>query len=214
MHTKSHILAAVRQAPLTIAQLCSQLGITRTAVSLQLKQLVAAGHVRASHTPRIGQVGKPSIAYEAAAGTEDIDSLAYQPLFTALLAQIKISHGEATMLELLENTGRNMARSSIPSNLSEPEDKIQAAMAVAAALGASTQLVKQADGTFLISNHTCPAATSARAEARVCHIFASFFAEATDCKVLEKCARNERIQCHFQIEAPAKKVKQIKKNKS
>lgn len=207
MHTKSHILAAVREAPLTIAQLCEKLGITRTAVYLQLKQLIAAGHVRASSTARIGQVGKPSVAYEAAAGTEDIDSLAYQPLFTELLAQIKTTYGEAAMLELLESTGRSMARATIPPNLSNPEEKIQAAMAVADSLGATTQLAKQADGTYLISNHTCPTATSVRSEARVCHLLTSFFAEATGCHVSEKCARNERIQCHFQIKKPTKKSK-------
>ncbi len=202
MNTKSHILSVVQQQPQTILQLCAQLNLTRTAVNLPIKQLLAEGLIHGKVEQRSGQVGKPSIVYEATQGTEDLHSKAYQPILSALIEQIQDQSGEDALADLLQHTGRRMARATLGKASSDCRANIEAAMKVADALGATTQLHEQADGTFIVTNRTCPAAAAARANGHVCQIMAAFFAQATGGEATEFCRRDERMVCQYKIAPP------------
>jgi predicted ArsR family transcriptional regulator len=202
MNTKSQILSIVQQTPQTILQLCAQLNLTRTAINLPIKQLLAEGLIHGTVEPRAGQVGKPSIIYEATQGTEDLHSKAYQPILSALIEQIQADSGEAALTELLQKTGRRMARATLSEATNSFRTNLEAAMKVANSLGATTQLLEQTDGTFILTNRTCPAATAARANGHVCQLMTAFFAQATGGEAAEFCQRDERMVCQYKIIPP------------
>ena len=202
MNTKSQILSIVQQTPQTILQLCAQLNLTRTAINLPIKQLLAEGLIHGVIEPRAGQVGKPSIVYEATQGTEDLHSKAYQPILSALIEQIQADSGEAALTDLLQKTGQRMARAALSAPSTDCRANIEAAMQIANSLGATAQLYPQADGTFIVTNRTCPAATTARGNGHVCQLMAAFFAQATGGETTEFCQRDERMVCQYKIVPP------------
>lgn len=85
MTTKNEILRLLQREPLTVVQLCEQLDVTRNAINVQLRQLEAEGAVRRSTVRQRGALGKPPVAYEAAPGSEDIESSAYRLFLRGLL---------------------------------------------------------------------------------------------------------------------------------
>src|SRR5215471_5336561 len=112
METRDQILKAVRRDPLTVADICSRLKITRTAVNAHLKQLLASGLIQAFEMRRSTGAGKPAVVYRAAEGSEDANSCAYRPFLLSLLSVLHERIGERAMGELLEETGRRLARSA------------------------------------------------------------------------------------------------------
>lgn len=199
MTTKKAILAALRREHLSVADLCKHLGVTRNAINVQIKQLEAEGLVRAVPVRRQGRLGKPTAVYEAAPHSEDVASNAYQPFLASLVQVVDGRLGHEALSELLEHAGRQMARQAGLSNPESFEAGLQAAMAAADALGATTEAVWY-EGNVMVRNYSCPVGTMVRSEPCVCRAFAAFFAEATGCPVSEHCLRDERLICQYLIE--------------
>ena len=119
MTTRDKILAAIQREPLTVAEVCEKLGVTRNAVNVQLKQLEASGLARAAATRQGDGAGKPAIVYEATVGSEDVASGAYRPFLLGLLEVMREKMSADVLAELLEATGRCLARQA---GLSNPPD--------------------------------------------------------------------------------------------
>ncbi len=201
MNTKTQILLALRQEALSIVQLCERLNLTRTAINLPIKQLLAEGLIQ-GRVEQSGRVGKPSVVYEAAIGTEDFGSQAYQPILSALLAQLHNDLGADAFKSLLENAGRRLAQASLDLSEDDYHAKIQRAMQAVNELGATTQLQHEEDGSYIITNRTCLAASAVRTEPRLCQLMAAFFAEASGCEVNEQCQRAGRVFCQYRVSPP------------
>ena len=202
MTTKTNLLDLLRREALNVTQMCERLGVTRNAVNVQLRQLEAEGLVRKAKAQPRGALGKPAAFYEAAPGSEDVSSSAYQTFLSGILFALKRRMDPAAIGELLEQTGRELARQA---GLSKPADfgkGLKAAMAAADSLGASTEAVVQADGV-LVRNYSCPLGSSVREEPGVCRALASFFSEATGRPAAEKCMRGDRLICQYLIKMPA-----------
>lgn len=198
MSTRENILEVLRRENLSVNELCERVGVTRNAINVQLRQLVASGLVRAMRTPRRGRPGKPAQIYEMAPHSEDIASSAYQPLLASLLSTINARLGADALPEMLEQTGRNMARQA---GLSEPNDfetGLTAALELANELGASTEVIRREDGV-MVRNYSCPIGTVVRSEPCACRMLAAFFSEATGRPVTEQCQRNGRLICQYLI---------------
>jgi hypothetical protein len=58
MSTKNDILNALKREPLTVAQLCERLVVTRNAINVQLKQLEAEGLARPRRSVQTGAPGQ------------------------------------------------------------------------------------------------------------------------------------------------------------
>lgn len=199
MTTKKKILAELRRKNLSVADLCGYLGVTRNAINVQIKQLEAEGLVRVSGTRRTGQLGKPSILYEAAPRSEDVSSSAYQPFLNSLVGVVSARLGEHALIDVLEEAGRNMARQAGLSNPVNFETGLRAAMAAADALGATTQALRQ-ENSVMVRNYSCPLGTVVREEPCVCRALAAFFSEATGRPATEHCSRNDRLTCQYVID--------------
>lgn len=199
LSTKTDILDVLRREALTVLQLCQRLGVTRNAVIVQLRQLEAEGLVRRARRQERGGVGKPAAVFEAAPGSEDVASSAYQVLMPALLGTLRERLGPDALGDLLEQSGRRLARDAGLSGPADAETGLRAAMAAADRLGATTELVRQPDG-FLVRNYSCPVANAVRAEPCVCRLMAAFFAEATGLPAREQCLRDGRLVCQYLVE--------------
>lgn len=198
MTTRDKILAAIQREPRTVAEICEKLGVTRNAVNVQLKQLEASGLARAGATRQGDGAGKPAIVYEASVGSEDASSGAYRPFLLSLLAVMREKMSAATLAELLEATGRQIAREAGLSNPSDFDSGLRAAMAVADSLGAMTETAAHEKG-ILVRNYSCPVASAVRGENCVCQAIAAFFSEATGRPATEMCMREGRVICQYLI---------------
>lgn len=192
----------LRLAPMTVAELCSTLGITRNAVNVQLKQLALLGLIRTVKTARSGTPGKPAVAYEAAPGSEDLHSKAYPTLLLSLLKTMQSNIGPDVLTQILEQTGRLMAQQADVSKPVSFDEGLRAAMLVADSIGATTEAIEQ-DGGIMVRNYSCPVGSLVREDPCLCQALAAFFSEATNCKVTEKCIREDRLICQYFIEKSA-----------
>ncbi|MGB3122302.1 MAG: ArsR family transcriptional regulator [Pseudomonas sp.] len=199
MSTKSDLLHLLQREPLTVVQLCEHLAVTRNAVIVQLKQLESEGLVRRSKIRPPNTVGKPPVVFEAAPGSEDVTSTAYQVLLTQLLATLKDRYDVDELGDVLEQTGRQLAQRAGLANPTTFDSGLRAAMAAADALGASTEAVQQ-DGGVMVRNFTCPVGSVVREEQCVCRAMAAFFSEATGMPASEQCLREDRLICQYFIE--------------
>jgi predicted ArsR family transcriptional regulator len=208
MSTKSAILNLLQRDALTIVELCERLDITRNAVNVQLRQLESEGLVRRGKVERHGTIGKPAIRYEAAPGSEDIASGAYQVFLPKLLEVMQARLSASVLAELLDETGRRVAREAGLANPVDFESGLRGAMAAADALGASTEAVDQPDGV-LVRNYSCPLGGAVRDQPCVCQALASFFSEATGYPATEQCSRDGRLICQYAIQVSRKQRKRV-----
>ncbi|WP_395675330.1 helix-turn-helix transcriptional regulator [Inquilinus sp.] len=199
MGTKSDILGLLQRDALTVTQLCERVGITRNAVTVQLRQLEAEGLVRRARRLERGGVGKPASLFEAAPGSEDVASGAYQILLPALLTTLRDRLDPDALAEVLEQTGRRLAHEAGLSGPADAGTGLRAAMAAADALGASTEAVPQPGG-IMVRNYSCPIGGAVRADPCACRVMAAFFSEATGRPATEHCLRDGRLVCQYLIE--------------
>ena len=200
---KSDLLNLLRRQPLTVNALCESLGVTRNAVNVQLRQLQAEGLVRRARTPVRNGPGKPANLYEAAPGSEDVSSSAYQVVLAAVLGELGARLPAAKLSDILEQTGRRLAREAKLNPTAGFDKALRAALAAVERLGASTEVVKQPGGV-LVRNYSCPVASAVRTEPCVCRALAAFFCEATGQPAVEQCLRGERLICQYLVQRPAK----------
>ena len=201
MATKTEMLDLLRREALTVAEMCERLNVTRNAVNVQLRQLEAAGVVRKVKTRSRNGLGKPAAAYEAAPGSEDISSGAYQIFLSGLVTVLKKRLDQEALGEILEEAGRQIARDAGLSKPPDFEAGLKAAMAAADALGASTEAIRQS-GEVLVRNYSCPVGSAVREEPCLCRALASLFSEATGCPTTEQCMRGDRLICQYLIKMP------------
>jgi predicted ArsR family transcriptional regulator len=199
VETRDRILNAVRRDRLTVADICSRLKITRTAVNSHLQQLLASGLIQAVETRRSPGAGKPAVVYRSAEGSEDANSCAYRPFLLSLLSVLHERFDERAMGELLEETGRRLARSAGFRKPGDAQADLRAAMASADSLGASTEL-SSLEGGLLVRNFSCPLGAAVRLDDGVCRALTAFFSEATGKPAQTRCLRDGRLLCQYLIE--------------
>ena len=201
MSTKVQILELLKRSAMSVVDLCNELGVTRNAVNVQLRQLEAEGLVRSAQRRGVGQLGKPPRVYEAAPGSEDRFSSAYQVGLEALLATLRSGLPGEDLSRLLQATGKRLAREAnlVPS--ADFDRDVRRAMEVADSLGAQTEVV-MGEKEAIVRNYSCPLASGVRTEPCVCQMMAAFFAEATGAVGAEECERRDRLVCQYRLLRP------------
>ncbi len=190
----------MRSEPRTLSELASELSITRNAVVVQVNQLLNEGIIRQGRQRRAATAGKPAYEYEAAPGSEDHASAAYQPFATALLSTLRRKLPDRTLTNVLRQTGLEIAQNApIPAN-GTFNQKLNAAIGIVNSLGASAEVTQHSSGKLIVRNHACPFATAVRQDACVCRAAAAFFEGATGRKVRAACIRKDLLTCQYIIE--------------
>ncbi|MCB1514955.1 MAG: MarR family transcriptional regulator [Hyphomicrobiaceae bacterium] len=201
MTSRGHILDLISRRSQTVAELAAALGLTRTAVVVQLQQLEADGLVRRGRLMRTGAAGKPGYEYEIVPGSEDRLSQAYGPLLEQLVVVLGRSLPAEQVTAIMEEAGRELARGAALSRLDDPRERLRQAVVIVNSLGACAEIFEDPTGALVVENRRCPFATAVRRDACVCRAAAAFFREATGLPFEQKCERGEaQLTCRYVAE--------------
>ncbi len=196
--TEHRIIAALRRNPATIAELSNELGLSRNAIVFQLGQMEASGLVSRGPTRHAKRAGKPAVVYVAVEGREDSMSNAYRDFSALLVDEASRQLSPPAMKQLMKKVGKRIAKNAAIDKQLSLAERLNAARLVADKLGAATELHEEG-GSHVIQSHNCPLASAVRSDSCVCRVVASFFSEATGCKVEEQCQRGDRLICRFRL---------------
>lgn len=201
--TRGRLIALLRRGRRSVEELAAALGVTDNAVRAQLVALEREGVVQAAGVRRAGTVGKPATLYAVAPGADALFSSAYAPVLAALLAALGERLPPAELEAVLREAGRRLAPPVSPHTPDGAafDERVRAAAALLADLGADADLVATADG-YDIRSHSCPVAQAVAARPETCRALEQLLAEVTGGRVREHCDRTEAPRCRFALTAP------------
>ena len=198
--TRGRIAALLRRAKLSVEEMASAVGVTDNAVRVQLSALERDGLVRTAGTRRDGAVGKPATLYELAPAASTVFSNAYAPVLASILAEARSRLEPDQLATVLQGAGDRLAAAGTAS-AGGFDDRVGAACALLAELGADAELSRTADG-YVVRGYGCPLSLAVDSCPDTCRILERFLGDVTGGDVREQCDRSELPHCGFAIAAP------------
>lgn len=195
--TSGRIVELLRRDALTIDELASAIGLTRTAVRAQLATLQQDGIVE----PRGMQRGasKPARIYGVTGEAELLFSRAYIPILTQLLHVLAKRISRQELDAIMHEVGRGlMSGRTMPHGTLAV--RVLAASALLNDLGAMTE-VNEEGGHFVIRTHGCPLHAATAQYPEVCTAIETLLTEFVGQPVTKCCDRYDRQRCCFKIGA-------------
>lgn len=180
---------------MTIDDLASAVGLTRTAVRAQLATLQRDGAVEERGLRR--GTSKPARTYGVTVEAELLLSRAYIPILTQLLhvlaSRIPGQELDAIMHEVGRGlmTGRAMPHGTLG-------ERVLAASALLNDLGGMTE-VDEEGSHFVIRGHGCPLAAATAKYPEACNALESLLSEFVGQPVAKCCDRYDRQRCCFEV---------------
>jgi len=196
--TRGQIVTILRSSPCTVEELATRLELTDNAVRAHLSTLERDGIVRQSGIRRGAR--KPHFTY---ALTEEADRLfpkAYDALLNQLIAVLKHRLSPTEIEDVLREVGRAVAASMPNGHDASLQSRVQKAVKVLEAIGGSAE-IEQNNGKIVIRGNGCPLAAAVSVHPEVCRLAETLIGEIVKAPVVEKCDRESRPQCRFEIEA-------------
>jgi len=203
--SRGRIVTLLRRGGRTADDIASKLGLTRSAVRVQIATMERDGLVRKAGK-RAGKT-RPFHVFELTPETEQLLSTAYVPLLTHLVDTFAAALPAGDLEVLLRRTGKGLAQ--------EISGGKRISGGVAARVGAASVLMNEhlgaltrveSNGKCLIRGAGCPLAALTGKHPGVCLAMESFVAEIVGVPVHECCERNGRPRCCFEIESrPARR---------
>jgi len=196
--TRGQIVTILRSSPCTVEELATKLELTDNAVRAHLATLERDGIVRQSGLRRGAR--KPHFTYTL---TEEADRLfpkAYDALLNQLIAVLKNRLNPAEMEDVLREVGRAVAANMPNGHDASLQSRVQKALKVLEAIGGSAE-IEQRDGKIVIRGNGCPLAAAVNVHPEVCRLAETLVGEIVKVPVVEKCDRESRPQCRFEIDA-------------
>jgi predicted ArsR family transcriptional regulator len=200
--TRGQIVTLLRSAPCTVEEMAGKLNLTDNAVRAHLSTLERDGLVRQSGLRRGPR--KPHFTYVL---TEEADKLfpkAYDALLNQLIAVLKTRLEPAEIEEVLREVGRALAAEAAAGQSASLEGRVQTALKVLEAIGGAAEVEQHGDKMLIVSSG-CPLAAAVSVHPEVCRLAETLIAEIVKVPVEERCDRNGRPKCIFEIshkEAP------------
>ena len=192
--TRGQIVTLLRSAPCTVDELAGKLNLTDNAVRAHLATLERDGLVRQSGQRR--GLRKPHFTYLL---TEEADRLfpkAYDALLNQLIAVLKTRLEPAEIENVLREVGRALAANA-PQN-GNLEHRVQTALKVLESIGGAAEVEQQGD-KMVIAASGCPLAAAVALHPEVCRLAETLIAEIVKVPVEERCDRDGRPKCRFEI---------------
>ena len=193
--TRARVITALRRGPKTLDQLVSELGLTRTAVRLQLAALERDAQVEWRGLQR-GRT-KPAHIYALTSGAEQQLSRAYVPVLTQLLHVLAARLSPDEFDRVMRDVGRELlAGHTRPRGTIR--ERATGASQLLDQLGGMTE-VDQEGTDLVIRSHGCPLAATAVHHAETCSAMESLVSEFVGRPVTQRCERGPRPRCRFHI---------------
>jgi DeoR family transcriptional regulator, suf operon transcriptional repressor len=198
--SRGRIVTLLQGGGLTADDIATQLGLTRSAIRIQIAAMERDGVVR-----KVGKrpgTTRPSNVYELTPEVEQLLSKAYIPVLTHLVEVFSEALPAEQVETLLRRTGKGLARELTRGKRLGGSLKSRVAAASAMMheqLGALTHV--EGNGGIVIRGGGCPLAALTGKHRGVCLVMESLLTEIVGVPVHECCDRQERPRCCFEIEA-------------
>jgi len=193
--TRQRVVAALRRGPMTLDQLVSELGLTRTAVRLQLASLERDGQAQWRGVQR-GRT-KPSHLFALTDEGERQLSRAYVPVLTQLLHVLAARLAPLEFDQVMREVGRGLlAKHARPKG--PLRERVTAASKLLDELGGLTE-VDERDSELIIRSHGCPLAATALHHPETCSAMESLVSEFVGSAVTQRCERGHHPRCRFHV---------------
>lgn len=193
--TSGRIVELLRRGDLTIDELASEMGLTRTAIRAQLATLERDGAVEQRGVKR--GASKPARTYGVTAEAELQFSRVYIPILTQLLRVLNTRMPRQELDAIMHEVGRGlMTGRDMPHGTLE--QRVLAASALLNELGGTTD-VEMSSGNFLIRGHGCPLAAATAEHPEACNALASLLSEFVGQPVSKCCDLYDRQRCCFEV---------------
>ena len=192
--TRGQIVTILRGSPCTVDELAGKLDLTDNAVRAHLLSLERDGLVRQSGLRRGPR--KPHFTYEL---TDEADALfpkAYDALLNQLISVLKSRLTPAEIEEVLREVGRAVAADAPSAN--DLDSRLKIAVKVLEAIGGAAEIERD-DDRIMIAATGCPLAAAVTVHPEVCRLAETLVAEIVKVPVEEKCDREGRPKCRFEI---------------
>jgi len=189
------VINVLRRGPATLDDLVGELGLTRTAVRLQLAVLERDGSVERRGMRR-GRT-KPAHVYELTGHAEQRLSRAYIPVLTQLLHVLAERLSSAEFDAVMRDVGRELLAGQ-PRPRGELKARAAAASELLNQLGGLTA-VSEEHHDLIIRSHGCPLAAAAVHHPETCNAMESLVSEFVGATVTQRCERTNRPRCRFLI---------------
>jgi len=200
--TRGQIVTLLRGSPCTVDELAEKLNLTDNAVRAHLATLERDGVV--SQTGLRRGPRKPHFTYTL---TEDADKLfpkAYDALLNQLIAVLKHRLEPSQIEDILREVGRAVAADVAPGKDGNLDSRVQTALKVLEAIGGAAEVEKHG-GKIFIQGNGCPLAAAVSVHPEVCRLAETLVSEIVKAPVVEKCDREGRPKCCFEIDATVTK---------
>ena len=196
--SRGRIVSLLQSGGLTADDIASSLGLTRSAVRIQLSSMERDGVVRRAGK-RPGTT-RPSHVFELTPEVEQVLSKAYIPVLTRLVDVFSEALPPRQINALLRRTGRILANEMSPG---KTEGDLKARTRKASDLmnehlGALTDV--KANGGIRIRGAGCPLAAVTGKHPGMCLVMESFVSEIVGAPARECCDREHRPRCCFDIQ--------------
>jgi predicted ArsR family transcriptional regulator len=196
--SRGRIVSLLRARALTADDVARELGLTRSAVRLQLAAMERDGVVR-----KVGKrpgTTRPSHLYELTPDVEQLLSKAYIPLLTQLVDVFAEVLPAEQLETLLRGAGKRLADELRPRHRTSGALKSRVASAsklMNEQLGALTHV--ESNGELTIRGAGCPLAALTGKHVGVCLAMESMVSELVGVDVRQCCERDARPRCCFEI---------------
>ena len=174
MTTSNRIINLLNRDSMTVAELATELGITRNSVHLQITRLEAAGLLERLQQRRSNNAGKPAYEYRTVAGSEDTYSSAYKSVLESLMQVLAVELPIERRQLLLQQAGQLLARNAGLQPAGNIDTDLKHAVDAVNSLGAMAEITDN-DNHLIVTSYSCPVATSVRSEPETCSLVAAFF---------------------------------------
>jgi DeoR family transcriptional regulator, suf operon transcriptional repressor len=198
--SRGRIVNLLRTGRGTADDIATKLGLTPSAVRLQIGAMEREGVVR-----KVGKrrgTTRPSVVYELTPEIDQLLSKAYVPLLTQLVDVFAEALPAHQVEALLRRTGKALAMEL--SRETRISGELEARVAVASELmnehlGALTHV--EVNGGIVIRGAGCPLAALTGKHRGVCLAMESLVTAIIGVTVRECCDREERPRCCFMVES-------------
>jgi DeoR family transcriptional regulator, suf operon transcriptional repressor len=196
---RGRIVTLLRAGDLTAEDIATKLGLTRSAVRIQITAMERDGVVR-----KVGKrpgTTRPSHLFQLTPEVEEFLSKAYVPVLTHLVDVFAGSLPAQQVETLLRRTGTALANEVSPGKVSSGDLKQRVAKAselMNKHLGALTHV--EGNGRISIRGAGCPLSALTGKHPGVCLAIETFVSEIVRVPVRECCDREDRPRCCFEIQ--------------
>ena len=205
--TSGRIVELLRRGPLTIDEIASAVGLTRTAVRAQLSTLLRDGTIEEKGSQR--GTSKPARTYGISTEAELLLSRLYIPLLAQLLHVLADRTPRREFDSIMREVGRGlMAGRTMPRGTLE--ERVRAASALLNDLGGTTD-VNEEGNHFVIRGHGCPLSAATNQYPEACNALESLLNEFVGQRVTKCCELYGRQRCCFEVAKAAPPARAVRR---